>query len=682
MRGWSFLFIPAMATLAQAQVRINELMCTRPARQEPAATAGDWVELYNAGNKAVDLSGYALVLKGQVHYLAQGRTIGARQYKVLWCDGAVGQGPDHVGFKLPRSGGTLLLVASDRTTVVDLFHWPALPPGVSTGAAKDGSRDRGFFTVPTPGLPNQGGCSSVLPVPQVAVPGGAVVLSNGGVSPMRYTLDGSVPDEGSAPYQGPLELPPGTVLTARSMARGTVPSPCTVFTVGMADSTWALAACPADLFGGAGIMDVPSGNYARKGREWERPAWLQRAGAAMPVGLTVAGSGSRSLPKRNFRLLAKDRFGSPAGLDLPGGTSWQQVILRADATPMAFLRNVFMEEVARQCGNRVDVQPSSPIHLFLNGQDQGLYRAMPAKGREWAQHLNIGRPVDLVEGPGMRAVSGSAKPYRRMLEALMDGQTKDSLERLLEINSLVELACFDLWTGRADHELNVRSWRPRDPGGRWRWILFDMDQWAPPREQTVQRMCSGTVPEAPFLPQLLADPGLQGQLLARLTAMLASALEPVRATRTADSLLARYHHALTMDHALWKDRMEVPTPEAAQADLLDHINGRNAPLLQQLSRRTGLALRDLEVQVQPPGAGRVMAEGLMLAGPRCLMRVFNGVPLELQAIPAPGMEFAGWRGAEGNGDRVSVGALRDTRVTAIFRPVGLSRQGRLQQGPE
>ncbi|MBK8340839.1 MAG: CotH kinase family protein [Flavobacteriales bacterium] len=74
------------------------------------------------------------------------------------------------------------------------------------------------------------------------------------------------------------------------------------------------------------------------------------------------------------------------------------------------------------------------------------------------------------------------------------GAPLDSIAMMIDVESLIELACFDLWTGRADADLNMRCYRPAQPGGRWRWVLYDMDLWAPPEDPSVERLCDGPFP--------------------------------------------------------------------------------------------------------------------------------------------------------------------------------------------
>lgn len=677
MRPWSFLLLLLNAPFLHAQLLINELQCTRVAGSDGHGPNGDWVELHHAKSDTLDLEGHALVLQARTAYLPKGLRIAPQGRVVLWCGKANGHAPDHIGLDLPRAGGTLLLVAPDRSTVLDVFHWPALPAGVSIGRKQDGGRAWGYFAAPTPGGPNGAACSHVLEAPGLRSGEQGLVLAHALEGTVHYTVDGADPGPEDSILRQPLQLPPGSVVRARSFAQDAVPGPVACHTVGLAEEAWGLIIAEQDLHGPLGITDTATGNHARKGRAWQRQAWLQRADVVLPIGLAVAGSGSRSLPKRNFKVLVRDRFKGKEAVPLPDGTAWRNVVLRADASPHAFLRNSFMEEVARRSGNRVDVQPGVPLPLYLNGRYQGLYRAMPAKGEEWVRRLNGDQAVELIEGPAGHVVQGDDQHYRKLLHALLAGTPSDTIARMADLSSLVELACFDLWTGRADHELNVRCWRPAQAGGRWRWVMYDMDQWAPPADRTLARMCGAAMPEAPYLPQLLADPGSRALLLARMAALGATTLSTDRAKAVADSIYARHRPAMVRDQLRWKDEMPSPDPETVYQELVAHIAERNAHLFGQLSGRTGHALRTLSLHVEPADAGSVYMEDLHVTSSARTMQVFADVPLHLQAIPATGMEFAGWKGLEAEGERAVCSPRRNMRVTALFRPAGLSRQGGL-----
>jgi len=688
MRAWTCILGIAISLCGQAQVRINEVHATRTPGSDGEGVNGDWIELYNAGTQAVDLEGTTFVMGTVLHRIDAALSIQARSFFLFWCDRDQQLGSAHLPFTLPRTGGSLLLIAADRATVLDVFHWPALPAGVSIGRVNDGGKAWGFFVDPTPGNSNAASVSAsrCLAIPQITEElGGKIRINSPDHATIHYTTDNSEPGPDS-PIYGPMsDVPPGTVLRARAFAPNAVPSECAVLTTHLPRYAMALVVAPEDLHGPNGIADTTNANYARKGKAWQRDAWMQWGNAAFTppvrVGIAVAGSGSRGLPKKNFKLLARDRFGSDAPITLPDSSTWNEVTLRADATPNAFLRNIFMAEVARRSGSNVDVQPSTAVPLYLNGQYQGLYRAMPSKGKEWVEHLNNGGSIDLMEGPAGIAVNGKRKSYLHMMAAIADKAPLDTLSSLIDLPSLIDLACFDLWTGRADNDLNVRCWRPRDADGRWRWILYDMDLWAASIDPTVSRMCSAPSLEAPYVPQLLGDPATRDLLLARITALMATTLSADRAALLADSLYDRYAYAMRMDQARWAGEMTVTTPDEARADLLDHVRNRNGSLLAQLGKQESLAMRTLEVSVEPAQAGTVFVEDLPLTDDERTMSLFENVPLRLTVIAAPGMEFAGWKGADGDGTTLLVATSKNRSVKAMFRPIGLSQRG-LKQGSE
>ncbi|HMN05604.1 MAG TPA: CotH kinase family protein [Flavobacteriales bacterium] len=673
MRGHLFLMGFCLAVSSSSQVLINEVKPGRDPGTDGKGPNGDWVELYNAGNHSVDLGGHILALGMRAHYLPQGLNAGPGQHLVLWCGQKDGLG---IPMGLPAKGGALLLVAPDGAQVLDVFRWPSLPPGSSMGRKRDGGKEWGFCTQPTPGGANKVDASRLLPTPGIQYADGLLELVGPPDAEIRYTIDGSTPDAGGLLYRAPVRVAPGTVVRARAFAPEALPGPMVVRTLNVDDKTWALVVAPEDLWGSNGLVDTLRANHVRRGRSWQRQAWIQRGGQVLPVGVAISGSGSRGLPKRNLKLMVRDRFQGDQRIGLPDGSLWKNVLLRADATPNAFLRNLFMEEVARRSGNRVDVQPSRPVDLLLNGEPQGLYRAMPTKGAEWIRSLNGDGPVEIVEGTAATAVKGDAKHFRRALQALQDARPVDSLERQMDVQSLVELACYDLWTGRVDHELNVRAWRPRAKDGRWRWVMYDMDLWATAEDRTVHRMCGTQVPETPFLPQLLAQSGLRDLLLARLSALCATTLNPGRAIALLDSLYDRHRDAMERDQARWAKEMTVPAPEGSRNVLVRHIARRPDHLLPEMAQYTGRPLHTVTVQVEPAGAGQVEVEHLFLTAGRQDLKVFDDVPLHLHAKAAYGMEFVGWKGAGPDPD-LTLRPRGNTRVTAIFRPVAWSSQGGL-----
>ncbi|MDX9751830.1 MAG: CotH kinase family protein, partial [Flavobacteriales bacterium] len=603
MRPWTLpLLLLVLCPAGRAAVLINEVQPSNHGALVLAdGSTPDWVELVNTGPDAVDLLGMRVVLGDRVHVIDAPLPVPAGGRRVLHGSGRPAQGTDHLVFKLPRSGGTLMLVAANGTDVLDVFTWPALPPGVSMGRQPDAAAAWSFFTTPSPGAPNPAGpvLRGITGAPVADAPPGhhpapfdlALAAAEG--ARIHYTLDGSAPDEDDPLWTGPLRIDGRTVLRARAWRAGELPGPelCATYLIGHGPAFAGIVMDPHHLHGDSGIYGPGAqANHTRSGRAWERPAMvvLPGSGQAVPLGVRIHGSGSRGLAKRSFKLYARGRHGSPAhGVPQPGGTAFHEAILRADAGPHAFLRNLLIEDLVRRHGLHLDVQPSAPMPLLLNGRYWGLYRLMPPKDAAWARALCGAEAVDVLAGPSLRAVAGSDRHFRKALAALYGGAPMDSIAALVDPASLVDLACLDLWTGRADHDLNVRLYRPREPGGRWRWMLYDMDVWAPADDHSLARMLGAAAPEAPWLAPIMAHPELSLRLLARITALHAAVLRPEVAGAAADSIHRQHADLLAADHRRRYQEHDMAPPDATRALVQRFIEVRPAHLLRHLAGHTG-----------------------------------------------------------------------------------------------
>jgi hypothetical protein len=390
----------------------------------------------------------------------------------------------------------------------------------------------------------------------------------------------------------------------------------------------------------------------------------------IPIGISIHGSGTRSLAKRSFKLHARDRYDSPVkGLRLNDREHFQEGILRADAGPNSFLRNRFMEVLVRDHGLRVDVQPSHPMPLYLNGRYWGLYRWMPPKDAQWLKHISGSEAVDVLEGPAAVVRSGSDTHFKASVALLMHLAPLDTLARYMDLDNLTDLACLDLWTGRADHDLNVRCYRPRQPNGRWRWVMYDMDLWAPAAENSVERMAAGTAAETPYIPQFLKHPELQAKLLARMSALLATALSPSHAMALADSLFTSHQAQLYADHERWQDEMERPDPSTSHRALRTFIHDRPGHLTEHLSRATGRKLRRTIIEVPDTAQGTLRIEDLALSpGPNEVIG-FNGIPLRVVFTPAEGHELVGWKGDGSRNQAITIDPSRVRSLRPMVQPL-------------
>lgn len=673
----------ALVGRAQTTLRINELQASNSTvLTDDGHGTPDWVELFNPGPSPVDLEGMSLVMAGRQHRFLHSLIIAPHGHLVLWCDGEPARGIRHIGFTLPRQGGALLLVAKDGLGILDSFTWKDMPHGVSLARMPDGQRTWGYAEEPTAGQPNPTVARRTRRAEpprcmQDTLADGSIrmVLEQDAGDTVRYTLDGSpVSDSTATRYTGAITLAPGSVVRYRTMSENALPSAEGMLTVPRQATTellTTLAMDPEALYGDSSGIDTPGlfANNTRRGKAWERKA-LVGIGASAPVGLgiRISGSGSRGLAKRSFKLYARGRNDSPVeGIHIPQGAPYDEAILRADASPNAFLRNRFIEATVQRHGLAVDVQPSIATSLYLNGRYWGLYRWLPPKDAAWCKAISGAEAVDVLAGPSLTPISGSGDHFLQARDALIRGAPMDSLEALMDLNSLLDLACVDLWTGRPDHDLNVRCYRPRQVGGRWRWILYDMDLWCPVELNSVEGMCATGSSESPYVKHLLAHPELQERLLARMVVLQATAFEPQNAIALVDSIHAVHESELIADHRRWELELDKPHPLTVLENMRQFISGRGHHVMKHLADHSGRTLRTVTLDVPEEAEGRLYLDGVALRPGLHRIRCFTSVPLELHAVPANDREFAAWKGVVGNGPKLAVDPAQCGRIQVLFR---------------
>jgi len=122
------------------QLYINEVYSANP----------DWIELYNASNKEIDISGFVLQDdKGEAEefIIPNGTKIAAKSYLVF------NETVDFV-FGLSSSNGDIVILLDKNREQIDEITIPVMSKGKSYGRATDGAKNWIIFDKPTKGLDN------------------------------------------------------------------------------------------------------------------------------------------------------------------------------------------------------------------------------------------------------------------------------------------------------------------------------------------------------------------------------------------------------------------------------------------------------------------------------------------------------------------------------------------------
>lgn len=153
----SSLFSGAENDSVEGAVKISEFVSENlSALITESGDAPDWVEITNAGNEAVNIGHYALMLESDVTkvFLFPDYSLQPDEYLLVYCDGtnAVSDPENlHAPFKLSASGGDTLILLNAQSRLADAVEMIALDADTSYSRNESGEW---IVAVPTPGEAN------------------------------------------------------------------------------------------------------------------------------------------------------------------------------------------------------------------------------------------------------------------------------------------------------------------------------------------------------------------------------------------------------------------------------------------------------------------------------------------------------------------------------------------------
>ena len=266
-------------------------------------------------------------------------------------------------------------------------------------------------------------------------------------------------------------------------------------------ATLSIIANPADLFASeTGIYTHP----LERGVGWERQVSLEmfdadgRLAFQCGGGLRIHGGTSRQpeeSPKHSFRLDFKKRYG-PARLQFPmfgagGAQEFDTLVLRAgnndswlsskgeERRRADYLRDEWMRRSMSDMGH-----PSARgrfVHLYLNGLYWGVYNLCEQPGPD----LLAGDPTNAATEFDVRKAAkteaGDESAWNKMMTlanaGVNDDRSYEEIGRYLDLPELVDYLILNFYTGNSDWDRSANWYaiRPRTPGGRFQFLVWDAE---------------------------------------------------------------------------------------------------------------------------------------------------------------------------------------------------------------
>jgi hypothetical protein len=506
-------------------------------------------------------------------------------------------------------------------------------------------------------------------------------------SQVIFTVDGSVPTRtNGSVYARPIRLdantPAVTVVRVRAVLSderlGPVVSASYFVGIQASLPMMSLILDPADLWG------IERGIYANpqeRGVMWERPVDVtfvdqdRRSGFHIPAGVRIHGHGTRDFSKKAFRLYFRQEYGvSRLAYPLfPGSKvgAFKRLVLHNSGqdrpvfphTNWTHLRNQLATELVFQHDGLAT--HSRPVLLFINGEPWGIYQIRERLDRFFlADHYGV-TEADFLEAPDVpgqtEIVMGDRKDWDRLLQFLEAHDLADPanyayVESQVDIANLIDYNIIQIYTANDDwpHQ-NVHLFRPHVQGGRWRWMFWDSDRaFAADPLGRVDDNIIATVLEYddPYtkgrdmllLRKLLGNPGFRDRFLFRLADLLNTTLGSPAVIDQIDALAAELAPDIVYETSRWS----VSSNWAANVEALRDFARRRPDFVRQhMVESLGLA-GTATLTFEPPssGSGQVAVNGSLPDALPWQGVYFQGTPVQVVAVPAPGYRFAGWESSD------------------------------------
>ncbi|MDE5724136.1 MAG: CotH kinase family protein [Paramuribaculum sp.] len=468
-----------------------------------------WVELYNSGSVAVDLSAYKIGLKSEKNaYRLPEMKVGPGEKVLVYCDkSATGL---HTDFRLESGSGGALYLYRDGMEVDALVKIPKMPsPDISYGRSSDGGDVCGFLPYATPGKPNPGVIAKgVLGSPVFSHPGrvAATTLTlhlsvpegepQGTV--IRFTTDGSEPTSSSRLYAGLINIASSTVVRARLFNDGYASSYAVTHSYIFHPRAMSLPII--SIVSDPRYFDDPEIGIHCIGKDpqhpnyennWRRPVNIEMFMdensdpiVNQLIETRLKGHWSRRYGLKSHVIYANKRFGTKCfgheffPDDYSGVDEWKSLELRNAGNDFTglYLRDAMMQRVF---GRNVDVdwQPYQPCVLTINGEYRGMLNLRTRSNEDYVEAVYGGlEDIDMVEN-WRELKAGSIDSYNDFRSFYsVAGHTLEEYEELMDVDEFMHVFMASIFFDNKDFPANnIVMWRPTESGGRWRWIMKDLD---------------------------------------------------------------------------------------------------------------------------------------------------------------------------------------------------------------
>ena len=672
----------------QSQVVINEFMASNSlAFEDPDfGGTGDWVELFNSGDAAVDLSGWHLtdnIGNPTKWTFPDGVELPAGEFLAVWCDEEnTANLALHSSYRLSSAGEELALFTSQLEAMDSLVFGPQ-QADVSYGRIEDGAPNWAWFSEATLGGSNNTSepfSGITHGVPYFSMKGGffegALEVELTSIAgEVHYTTDGRAPTLLDPIYSNPIAVSADAFVRACVFEEGHIPGPVVTHSYFLEPElserplpVISLVTDP-DYF-----WDADTGIYVQDFKpDWEWPVnveFFENDGNNEAVfneraGVKINGQHSWALPQKMLGIYFRGGYGS-GSLDYPlfhdrTRTKFDNFVLRASGSDWAstLMRDGLGQHLPQQ-NAPVDHQGFRPTIVFVNGEYMGVHNIRSRVDEEFVTE-NYDVPLNgldmIADHGGVEEGNDSAFWVMDELfaEDLSIQANFDAVAAVVDMENFADYWSTEIWSSNSSWGHNVILWKPHE-GGKWQYVFTDLDRGF--SGATNDDINEFTQPQNDpydyarlWVRHALENDGYRDFFARRLADHLHTSFHPTRVNRLIDEWSERIEAEVPFHVERWSgttssygDGIEsVEFWEDEINDLRTFASARSSFLWGDMADEFALNPSVmLQTGNDPAGSGHVWLNEFRMPDSPWAGSYFEEMPLSLMAEPLPGFEFVGW----------------------------------------
>ncbi|MDG1475833.1 MAG: CotH kinase family protein [Vicingaceae bacterium] len=718
-KGFLSVLLALFIQDVDAQVVINEYSCANSTAAGFSDSFGereDWVELYNTTTGAIDLNGYYISDKSgnpTKFQIPSSVVIPAGGYIMVFGSGRgiVAAGNQiHTNFKWTQTRYEKIILSDAGVNVLDSLTIIPNQHLHSRGRTTNGASTWSVFTNATPNSANLGAQQEYATVPSFNVAAGfyastqSVTISSPDPNiTIRYTVDGTEPNNTSPVYSTPINIAATTVLRARCFSSITsIPASfieTNTYFINSSHSIPVVSICGNDISGLINDTHPNAFTDAFPGaiEYFDENGVMQTEGAG---NYDKHGNDSWAYPQRGVDFIMKDQYGYNYALKhqlFANKTrdKFQRIILKAGAsdnypfegTPGAnyagelggaHIRDPYVQALSQNGDLHLDERTYQSCILYMNGLYWGVYEIREKVDDSDFLDYYYGQDEQFADSPNyiqyLKTWGGTWQKY-----GAPNAQNDwNALLNYIQTNNMAIPANFNYvtsqykWKSLVDYFVlnsyilnqdmlswNTSWWRGLDTNGsklKWRYSLWDMD--ATFNHYTNYTGIPSSSPNAdPCNIDNLPNPGGQGHTVILNALMNNPVFEQYYISRYIDLSNTTFECGNMI--AVLDSLVNIITPEMPGQiarwggtmtqwqqnvqDMRNFINARCAGVSSGLGPCYNLTgPYPMQVNVTPVGAGDIQVNSITPTNYSYSGNYFGGVSILVTASENPGFIFDHW----------------------------------------